>query len=86
MNIDAPIRCSECATRTHAEWLAKIQRGDIILVRNGALHFRAEMTGATPCYLLSGKLKFRRLDGWIVNRQRVNRLNLRLVRNQEEFR
>lgn len=86
MIADAPACCDNCASRSHAVWLGLIRRGDVVLVRNGALHFRAPITDATPCFLFSGKLKFHRGDGNLVRRQRANRLNLRLVRTTEELR
>ena len=71
------------ANLAYSDWLKELQKRDVVLVRNGDIHFRAEITDATPCYLLSGKLKFRRDDGRLVSRQRAKRLNLRLVRGKE---
>lgn len=84
MIIDAPVRCEACAQRTHADWLSALRAGDVVLVRNGAIHFRAEITAATPCYLFVKKLKFHRSSGWMVRPK--GRLRLRLVRTQEELR
>jgi hypothetical protein len=67
---------------SYADWLKELRKRDVLLVRNGDIHFRAELTDATPCFLLIGKLKFRRDDGRLVLRQRVNRMNLRLVRSE----
>jgi hypothetical protein len=85
MIADAPIRCDACAELSLADWLAKVRKGDVVLVRNGALHFRAPITDATPRYLFTGKIKFHRSSGRLVRRQRVSRLDLRLVRNPEEL-
>ncbi len=70
------------ANISYADWLKELRKRDVLLVRNGDIHFRAELTDATPCFLLIGKLKFRRDDGRLVLRQRVNRMNLRLVRSE----
>lgn len=88
MIADAPACCDNCASRSHAAWLGLIRRGDVVLVRNGALHFRAPITDATPCFLFSGKLKFHRGDGWQTTAQqrRAYRMKLRLVRTTEELR
>jgi hypothetical protein len=70
----------------HAAWLAMLKTGDIVLVRNGKLHFRAPVTDATPCFIKLDRLKFRRDNGWQTTRQRskVYRMKLRLVRNEKE--
>lgn len=82
MNAEAQIIADNLS---HADWLRTLVKGDEVLVRNGELHYRAQLTDATPCYLLVGKLKFRRDIGWIVKRQQRLRMRLRLVRNEREF-
>jgi hypothetical protein len=47
----------EIAADNGTAWLAALRTGDIVLVRNGRLHFRAPVTDATPCYIFVGALK-----------------------------
>lgn len=69
-----------------SEWLQRLRTGDVVLVRNGRLHFRAPITDATPCYIFLGRLKFHRENGWQTCRQRkrVYRMCLRLVRTEAD--
>lgn len=85
MIADAAIRSAEFANLSRADWLSRLKTGDITLVRNGRIHFRAQLTDATPCFLFIGKLKFHRIVGTLVKRLRVNRLNLRLVRDEDDL-
>jgi hypothetical protein len=63
-------------------WLSHVKRGDTVIVRNRAVHFDGLVTDATPCYLFLGKLKFRRLDGELINTR--GRLRLQLVERADE--
>lgn len=79
----ASMKFKNCALSHHAQWLSTLQRGDGVIVRNGAIHFAAEITNATPCYLFVRKLKFARASGWMINHK--GRLRLRLVRTEKEL-
>lgn len=76
----------EIVADTGTTWLAALRAGDVVLVRNGRLHFRAQVTDATPCYIFLGALKFHRDSGYQTGRQRrrVYRMCLRLVRSEDE--
>jgi hypothetical protein len=76
----------EIAADNGTAWLTALHTGDIVLVRNGRLHFRAPVTDATPCYIFVGALKFHRDSGIQTARQRsrVYRMYLRLVRTEDE--
>lgn len=80
----ASMKFKNCALSHHAQWLSTLQRGDGVIVRNGAIHFAADITNATPCYLFIRKLKFHRATGWMVRPK--GRLNLRLVRTSGDLR
>lgn len=84
MNVDARQISENIA---HTDWLKQLRGRDVVLVRNGGLHSRAEVTDSTPCFLFIGKLKFRRDSGWQTTSQqrRVYRMKLRLVRNEKEL-
>lgn len=76
------------ASLSHTDWLATLQRGDLVRVRNGDIVMPPAMvTNDTPCYVFTGKLKFHRRHGWQVARQSscVYRMKLRLVRDEDEF-
>lgn len=75
------------ANLAHADWLKELRKGDVVLVQNGPIYFRAEVTDATPCYVFTGKIKFRRDNGWQTAKQQrqVYRMKLRLVRNKEDL-
>ena len=83
-----PLKATVCGRgpASYFDWLALLKRPDVVLVHTGQMHFRAEITDATPCYLFCGKLKFHRRHGWQVQRQsqRVYRMRYRLVRNVTE--
>jgi hypothetical protein len=79
----------DVAGLSHTDWLATIRRRDMVRVRNGAMVMPPAMvTDETPCFVFIGKLKFHRRTGWQVARQseRVYRMKLRLVRNEDELR
>lgn len=69
---------------TQEEWLQQLKRGDVVLVRNGQIHFPGTISNVTPKFLFIGKLKFHKRDGSQVKRQRarVYRMNLRLVMSE----
>jgi hypothetical protein len=71
---------------SHAEWLSSLRRGDTVRIRNGEQTMPPAMvTNDSPCYVFVGKLKFHRRHGWQVKRGRAYRMELRLVRNEQEF-
>ena len=70
---------------THRDWLQELRTGDVVLVRNGLIHYRTQLTDATPCFLHVGRLKFRRDSGWIIISQQRFGTKLLLVRNEKEF-
>jgi hypothetical protein len=67
----------------YADWLRDLGRSARVLIRNGAIHFGAEITNATTCYLFVRKLKFARSSGWMIKPK--GRLRLRLVRTEQEL-
>ena len=57
-----------------------------VVTHTGEVMPPAMVTNDTPCYVFVGKLKFHRSSGWQVARQgqRVYRMKLRLVRNEDD--
>jgi hypothetical protein len=63
------MNCPVCQARTRIEWLDAIKAGDVVMVRNGLVHFNAVVDRTTKTQIAIGSLKFRRVDGTLIRRK-----------------
>lgn len=63
------MNCPICQKYARRDWLDAIKQGDVVMVRNGQIHFNAVVGRTTKTQIAVGSLKFRRADGTLIRRK-----------------